>query len=184
MKEICITAVEMPGNIQKPFYELQTELFSRYKIPGARLLPPVIPLFPEKLSRAAAARIQKQLQVITKFQASTAVFHSGRTFYSTMKTYPLQHSLEQRRQTEMPQEALFLFPQSSAAIFLAEGLFPQSPEKCSGAARRLALSLPEMTVSWKKMYVAEIRIQIHAKGTRQSEMYWEYTKYMKAECGG
>jgi hypothetical protein len=163
MKEITITALEMPGNIQKPFYDLQSDLLYRYKIPAARLLPPIVPLFPGKLSPAAAEELQKRFERTEAFTAETTVLHNGEIYFSPLEIIPPRPAENFSGQTG---GVFSLFSHHMPAIVLAPG---------GGEPGQLPRG---HQLKWKTMYVAEIRIRFREDPPWWREVYWEYTKYL------
>jgi hypothetical protein len=166
MKEIRITALEMPGNIQKPFYDLQSELLYRYKIPAARLFPPIVPLFPGKLSQAAVAELQKRFEQTETFTAETSVLHNGEIYFSPLGTIPPWPAKNFSGPSARTGGVFSLFSHHMPAIVLAPG-----------GGHPAAIPRGHQ-LRWKKMYIAEIRIRFREEAPWWREVYWEYTKYL------
>lgn len=181
MKDIYLTALELPGNIQKPFYQIQDRLFTDFGLTSARLFPPLIPLRAGKCTDTVRQQLIDAMQEISYFSASSEIHRQRTTFYTPVVTEPAVQIVESGSPASRVVSGLF--PEYHPAILLAAAR-EYTPDLPEGFEQAYAAGLLQDPIRWKTMYLTEIRLQVIDGDRWWKELYWEYTKYSKVSCRG
>ncbi len=188
MKEITFCALEPPGNIQKPFFNLQEELFRTWGLASSRLLPPLIPLALGPLTAEARGRIREVLLGMEEMQTATDPVVIGGAVIVPLSGYCA--SVLQAFVRELN------IPAVGGADEAACALVPGTPGvwlSCSpgsggtggldgGRAMKPVTPLPAQR--WKRMHVVEIALHFPSDIQFGRAGEWEFLSREKAACGG